>query len=1155
MANTEARARAGDSKSGAHRLTLPDAPESELGRVKAWQEPVAIFSFLPGKPDPNPMFLEKRVYQGSSGRVYPLAFIDRIATEGQEHSWQAVHLENEYLRVMVLPEIGGRIHIGLDKLNGYDFFYRQNVIKPALVGLAGPWISGGVEFNWPQHHRPATFMPVEVEIEREDDGSITVWCSDHDPMSRMKGMHGVCLRPGSACIEVKVRLYNRTPSEQTFLWWANAAVRVHEQYRSFFPADVDYVADHAKRAISRFPLAEGTYYGVDYAERARSGVPEEERPRLFEPDGSYAANDLSWYSNIPVPTSYMVTGTEEDFFGGYDHSANAGMVHVANRHIAPGKKQWTWGNHEFGYAWDRNLTESDGPYIELMAGVYTDNQPDFSFLAPGETKAFSQFWYPIRQIGVPQAANVDAALSFQLDGRAVRIAVAVTHNFSLGSVEIRNGGKLLASFHGPLEVATPIELRCKLAAGVAPSDLTALVVADGRKILAYTPRNPAAELGPAIAAATELPLPEDISTNEELYLAGLHLQQYRHATRRPEIYWQEALRRDEGDSNAHRALGIWRLNRGECGLAEYHLRRAIDRLTKLNPNPQNGESFYALGQALRAQRRDDEAYAAFYKASWSFGVRSAAYHALAEIDASRHDWKTALTHVRLSLSLNRENLNARNLAAIALSQLGRNNESQLLLAETRQLDRLDIWSRYLENGNAPGDNQRRLDLALSYARLSMWTQAVAVLQEAEGAILDGSGPMVAYTLGWLYLRSGDEREAARCLQKAANAPPDYCFPSRIEEIEILETAIALNPQDPRAPYYLGNLLYDRRRHAEAIVLWELSAQLDPAFPTAWRNLGFAYFNIEAKPEKAREAFDRALAAGPDDARVLYERDQLWKRIGEAPETRLSELERHPHLLATRDDLAAELATLYNRLGKLEQALELLSQRRFQPWEGGEGLVLGQWARTNLLLGQRALLEEDALGAMAYFQAAITPPENLGEAKHLLANESEAFYWIGVASFALNRTSDAEIWWRKASRQNGDFQNMRVQAISDKTYWGARSLAALGCRSEALQLFRAIEQYSRELERQDAGIDYFATSLPNMLLFEEDLSRRNLITATFLRGQSCLGLNLVEEAAGLLRETLNLDVNHAAAADLLRSIAQELNSPDRSESCTPSLQSR
>ena len=100
---------------------------------------------------------------------------------------------------MILPEIGGRIHVGQDKTNGYDFFYRQNVIKPALVGLAGPWISGGVEFNWPQHHRPSTFMPADVRhrgARRTDRGRCG--CSEHEPMNRMKGMHGVCLHPGKA---------------------------------------------------------------------------------------------------------------------------------------------------------------------------------------------------------------------------------------------------------------------------------------------------------------------------------------------------------------------------------------------------------------------------------------------------------------------------------------------------------------------------------------------------------------------------------------------------------------------------------------------------------------------------------------------------------------------------------------------------------------------------------------------------------------------------------------------------------------------------------------------------------------------------------------------------------------------------------------------
>jgi tetratricopeptide (TPR) repeat protein len=1131
MPNLEKAAKA---SGGSHRLQLPAAPEGERDPVKVWQETVNIFTYLPEPADPNPMFLEKRVYQGSTGRVYPLPYIDRISTEGKERVWQAVHIENEYLRLMVLPEIGGRIHVGLDKINGYDFFYRQNVIKPALVGLAGPWISGGVELNWPQHHRPATFMPVEFEIERGSDGSATIWCSDHDPMSRMKGMHGVCLHPGRAYVELKVRLYNRTPYVQTFLWWANVATRVHEHYQSFFPRDVQYVADHAKRAISRFPESQGKYYGVDYYERARTGVPNEERPRLYPPDGSYPANDLSWYANIPVPTSYMIVGSTDDFFGGYDHAAQAGVVHVADHHIAPGKKQWTWGNHEFGYAWDQNLTEEDGPYVELMAGVYTDNQPDFSFLAPGETKEFSQFWYPIRKIGVPQTANLHAALNISTEPGRVNLGISVTEDFPRAQIQLERGGAILAEWEQPITIVQPLLVHRALPEDVQQSELSVIIRQDGRELLRYTPHK-LQDAGPP-AVANEPAMPEEISSSEELYLTGLHLQQYRHATRSPEPYWREALRRDEQDSRANHALGLWHLHRGEFVPAERHFRRAIERLTGLNPNPYDGEVFYSLGLSLRFQKRAEEAYAFFYKATWNAAWKSPAYHALAELDLKIGRWEKALEHLRLSLRVNMDNLNARNLAVVVLNRMCRKEEAEAMLRETRRADRLDIWSRYLESGEGPKDNRLRMDLALDYARAGLWDDAIALLAGADMERADGSTPMVAYILAWCQASRGDYEAAAATYQKATKAPPQYCFPNLIEEIEILQTAIAADPADARAPYYLGNLFYDRKRHEEAIELWELSARLDSSFATVWRNLAFAYFNIRQQKDEARDAFDRAFTANPQDARVLYERDQLWKRIGESPETRLREFERHPDLVNKRDDLAVELATLYNQTGKPDQALKLLTARKFQPWEGGEGLVLGQWTRANLMMARQSLDKGDSAQSLSYIEAALAPPTNLGEARHLLANQSEIFYWAGVAS-NLADAAGARRWWEKAATARGDFREMSVQSVSEMTYWSAMALQRLGKQAEAHELLRKIESYSWELEKQTPKIDYFATSLPAMLLFEEDLALRNIVETKFLRAQALLGLDRMAEAQVLLNSVLEMDRNQSRAADLLQSLTE------------------
>jgi tetratricopeptide (TPR) repeat protein len=1121
----------GESSSLPFRLELPPAPAEETGAVKAWRQPVVLRSYMPQPPDRNPMFLETRVYQGSSGRVYPIPFVDRIAEEAIEHSWEAVHFENAYLRLMVLPQIGGRIHVGLDKTNGYDFFYRQNVIKPALVGLAGPWISGGVEFNWPQHHRPANFLPVETEIERHPDGSITVWCSDHDPMQRMKGMHGICLHPNRALVELKVRLYNRTPYQQTFLWWANAATRVHDKYQSFFPPDVRYVADHAKRAITAFPHSDRPYYGIDYPARAREGVPEEEQPRQFQPDSSYSPDDLSWYANIPVPTSYMITSTKEDFFGGYDHRAQAGVLHIADHHIAPGKKQWTWGNHDFGYAWDRSLTDNDGPYIELMAGVYTDNQPDFSFLAPGETKRFSQFWYPLQRIGPPQAANLVCALSLEVKERLVTVGVQVTQHLSGVTVTLFTYGTVEAVWTQDIQIGRPLLLEHTLKNAAAKSDLAVTVEANGALLLHYAPGEilPA----PVPAVATEPPAPSAIASNEELYLTGLHLAQYRHATRRPELYWLEALRRDAFDARANTALAEWHMQRGEFIFAEELLRKAIQRLTMLNPNPADGQAFYLLGLVLRFMDRSSESYNAFFKATWNAAWRAPAYHVLGQADAAAGRWEAALEHAQRSLACDADNLNVRNLIALALRVLGRDDEARNVLAETRAMDPLDHWSLHLALGDVPADNRALLDLIWDYVYCGEHETAIGLLKAANMQSADGSVPLLHYTLGHLLHRVKLDDEADQAWQCAAAAPPDYCFPHRLEEMLVLQAAVEALPADARAPYYLGNLFYDRRRYDEAIDLWQRAATLDATFPTVHRNLGIALFNVRGDSDAALAAFDRAQAADPSDGRILYERDQLWKRTSIAPERRLAELVRHPDLVTKRDDLAVELATLYNQTGKPEQALAGLLSRNFQPWEGGEGLVLGQFVRAHLLLAQRAITASTPADAITHLEAALNPPQSLGEARHLLANKSDIEYALGTAHAAEGNRQEAERWWRRASRPTGDFQQMSVLTVSDMTYWRGAALAKLQQPKQAEQVFRSIAAYADELEAQKPKIDYFATSLPTMLLFREDLGHRNRVLGAFLRAQATYGCNGAEAALPLLRAVLTLDIHHAGASDLLQ----------------------
>lgn len=1141
---------------------------SHSSPVQVRIETIHVPTYLPAAPDKNPMFLEKRVYQGSSGKVYPLPFTDRIAETKTDHPWKAIWLENEYLRVMVLPEIGGRIHVAQDKTNDYDFIYRQRVIKPALVGLAGPWISGGIEFNWPQHHRPGTFLPVDYEIEDHADGSKTVWLGDHDRMTRMKGMHGVCLRPGRAYLELKVRAYNRTSLVQTFLWWANAAVHAHEAYQSFFPPDAHFVADHAKRAMSRFPLCQGSYYGVNYGQRARAGVPKEEAPPQFIPphclpppkDHSplpvdYPPHDLSWYANIPTPCSYMAMGSKEDFFGGYDHFKQAGFVHIADHHIAPGKKQWTWGNHPFGYAWDRNLTDEDGPYLELMAGVYTDNQPDFSFLHPGETKAWSQFWYPIQKIGPAHRANLEAAVSLSLQkGNLARLGISVTSRIPKAEVSLRitrnsDPGKVLARFIRDLAPGQPLVETVKLPAE-CPATALNLRVADaaGREIIAYSPQPPVQ--GPEPSPAAEPPEPQAIASLDELYLTGLHLQQYRHAIRCPTVYWTEGLRRDPWDARCNNALGLWHLHRGELMDAAAHFNRAIRRLTRLNPNPADGEPFYHLGLSLRYLLDHvpassvhhplfEKAYGAFYKAAWNQAWVAPAFHALAEMDCCRQNWAAALDHLDRSLRFNPDNLRAGNLKVMILGKLGREVEADALLDQILALDRLDSWACHLAGQPVTEDGQARLDIALDMARAGLYREAIAFLETVQTPMPPersrGVQPVTFYTLGWLHEKAGDAKAALALYRQAEQQSPDYCFPSRLEETAIFGAALRANPEDARALYYLGNWLYDRRRHAEAIRHWKQSAKNDPNYSVVWRNLGMGYFNALKQPAKARNAYQRAFRANPHDARLLYERDQLAKRLGTPPRGRLKELEKYPDLVRQRDDLSIEICALYNQTGQPQKALEILSTRRFQPWEGGEGEALRQHARTHLALAQRALAQDDLAPARYHLETGLTSPLNLGEARHLLANQSNLHYWLGVACHRLGDKAAARHHWRQAATFRGDFQKMAVRTFSEMTYYSALAWQQLGNKAKARTLLRALLEYARKLQKAPAKIDYFATSLPAMLLFDDDLQFEQETRARFLQAQAQAGLGEKARARRLLREILERDPNHALAVDFMNEL--------------------
>jgi tetratricopeptide (TPR) repeat protein len=1147
-------------------IQLPPAPADqrsllEAGGVACWSEPVEIGTYEPADPDRYPLFLDRRVYQGSSGRVYPIPFVDRIAQEKTPRLWQAIHLENEWVRLMLLPEIGGRIHIGYDKTNGYDFFYRNNVIKPALVGLAGPWISGGVEFNWPQHHRPGTFLPVETAIERTDAGDVTVWHSDLDPLQRMRGSHGVRLRGDSSVIEVAARLHNRTDEPQTFLWWANAAARSHADYQSFFPTDVRYVADHARRAITAFPRADRPYYGVDYPALADAEHPDADR--------------IDFYGNIPVPTSYMITDTRDSFFGGYDHDARAGFVHWADRSIAPGKKQWTWGNGPIGRAWDAQLTDGDGPYVELMAGVYTDNQPDFSDLAPGETRRFSQFWYPIRELGPAQQATREIAVSLRVEragvggaavgaagvGGATAGAAAVGGVVHVGAssaavheraiVVLEHRGAVVAEWESALSPAQPFVGRATFAVGAEPlfdHDLTLRVLADGRELIVWQPRpatTTTAQAGDAPAepsVATEPLQPAEIASVDELYLTGVHLVQYRHPTRSAVPYFEEVLRRDPLDSRASVALGAWHFRRGDYAEAQALFERALERLTRRNLNPASGEASYRLALVLERQGEFEAAADRFAKAAWDAAWAHPAALALARLALRAERAADALTYATGARRLDSQSPEARHLAILALRRLGRDIEAEALLDETLEADPLDPVALALAGRLATADPKTPLLVATGFARAGQWDEALALTAALVAAPAPASAPghsapasaaapghsapepttterATPKTFGnpvplahylratWLTARGGADSEALAAAERAAAQAVDstYAFPAGLDEHDALVAAIAADPADAVAPALLGAWLLDAGRTADARAALENALANGAADPVAWRNAAVATVNTGGDPDTADAHFARALELSPDDPRLVFERDLLASVRGVSSSDRLAAIERHDPRVFVRDDLTLGYLDLLLMAGRTDDALSILSTRRFQPFEGGEGKAIAAYDRATLGVARR-LMETDARAAAEQLAAGIGVPANLGEGRHPADSMAERFLLLGDALERAGDVGAAVEAWRRARSVGGPLA-VAPRPAEAADFWAGVAHLRLGEADAAEQVWAALDARAEALDRARPQADYFATSLPELLLFDTDTAAARAHAADELRDLAGRGRTL------------------------------------------------
>ena len=1080
--------------------------------VRAWEAPLRVPSYPLGPAELNPMFYAGRDYQGARGPVYPYPLLDQLVDAREDRSYRALWLENEYVKLSVLPEIGGRIFSAVDKTNGYPFFYKQRVVKPALIGMTGAWISGGVEWNVMHHHRATTFTPVQSAIVENADGSRTLFVGETEWRHRMRWVVGLTLRPGRSVLEASVRMFNRTPLPHSVLYFANPAVHANEDYEVLFPPDVAWATFHAKTDFAPWPLARGPFVGIPYA----------------------PGTNLGLWKNHPHPVSFFVYHSDLDFLGGYDHGRHAGVAHVADHDSVPGKKFWTWGNGPDGREWDRILTDEDGPYIELMTGGFSDNQPDYSWIQPGEQKAVVQRWFPIRELGGLQAASAEGALALQLKDGKARVAVNTTSRRADARVRLTAGERVLLDVNAVVAPDAPFVREVQAGAGVREEDLRlALLAGDGSEVLSYQPRpRPNTPEPPRYAAP---PAPAQLKTVEELVLAGRRLEQFYNPSRDPEPYYREALRRDAGDARANTALGSLALGRGEYEQAEAFLLKAVARATANHTRARDGEPQYLLGLALRARGSTDAARDAFAAAAWDLAWTGPALLEQARLESARGRGAVALDLVARSLATDPQSTAALALHAALLRHAGRAEEAFRQASAVLALDPLDPLAareRKLAREQAaraavsPADALEKaalrsldedayaLEAAHDYAGAGLVDDAIAVLQARQPSAGTRVDPIVAYTLGWLREQKGDAAAAHGLYALGHSLPSEYCFPFRLETAVVLEAAAKADPKDARALYYLGNLLYDRQP-ARAIDAWERSRALDKGFARVHRNLAFAYARVHGDLPRAIASQQQAVALEKKEPRLYYELDQYlaWSHAPLA--ARLRQLGEAPDTIAKRDITRARLARVQLLLGRPDDAIETLSRGRFHVWEGERG-VSEVYLAARLAQGRRALAAGKAATALVSFREALAVPPNIEVGQASGAQLAAAHHHVGLALEALGKKDEAATAFRESASA--------PMPLVETQYWVGRSLEKLGRAAEARRHF------ARLAESKPPALDPARPFETRMATREEQAE------AGYRRALGLLGLGRAAEARATLAKALEADPENVGATALQATLA-------------------
>ena len=971
---------------------------SANGQVSAWEGTITIPTYG-WQEDVNPKFWAMEGGpEGSSiitsALTYPYSMQDHLSRKLEDRTYKALFLENEYLKITCLPELGGRLHTVYDKTTGEEVFHKNNVIKPSMIAMRGAFISGGVEWNaGPQVHTVTVLSPVDAIIGKNEDGSAFIEINNIEQSLRTQWTVRVTLHPGKAYLDEKIRIYNLSDAMNPYYFWNCTAFPQLPGTRFIYPMSLG--TDHFGIRYFNWPVHNG--------------------------------KDLSWTKNYEDASSIFAVDCAYDFFGAYDVDLDRGVIMIANHHEHNGKKAWTWGQGEYGRVSQENLTDTDGNYIEVQSGPL-QTQSDYGLLTPRSAISWQEYWFPVHGLGTGfEYATRDVAFQVFRKNKTLEIRVIATVSLDGVSCRIFEGNKMI---HQEQLDLSPESVRV---INVKTSGLPVFIQLEnknGELIAEFTTPLPIPTVIPSDPPSW-YGKPDDQLSQEELYLKG---QKADRALNRREArkYYQKALSVDSLYTAALRDLGILDYEAGLYPSAAEKFRRALNQ----KPND-DGIAWYFLGLCNLHQKNYDEAIKCGFTASRCFGTTSPGFDLAGRAYILSGKNTDALECFTRAYTINPDDDKAFHHYLLALYASGESGLAGKLAAERVAMHPTDLVCRALSailQGNLAdfasetrdflGDTDfEMLETCLLFADLMLYDEAARILETAcvQPVPADKVNPLVLYYIAYYSSLNGDEEKASKYLSVAAQRYPDFIFASRLETIGVLEYAIMRNPDDANALYQLGNLMGNLGRLDEAASFWEDAVEKNPGISMAWRNLGLYTWVIKNDHTKAEYYYRQAIKVRPEDQTLYRDLAEVLNDKGSVSEA-ISVLENMPFKGVRRYDIIINLAQAYLATERYDDCLDLLrSTPYFVNWEG-TSLTWNIHNKTSILKGIRLYDEKNYAEALKSFEMALSWPENLGVGRSFRTEEAKGWYWKGKALMALGRSEEAISAWRDGANSPGRSEN-------------------------------------------------------------------------------------------------------------------------------------